>query len=568
MARIVAIDIKNFRGISDLTWLPQAGINCLIGPGDSGKSTILEAIDWCLGARRSIKACDADFFGMNVEVEIAIEIAIGDLDASLLNLEQYGLFLRGFNSETRQIEDEPADGLETVLSLKLTVGNDLEPVWKLVSDRAADQGVSRSLSWADRMRIAPSRIGSYSAYHLGWQHGSVLTRLSDETAVSPEAFAAASRSARESFGDSVGEQLTETLGIVKESADRLGVECGDHVRALLDAHSVSLSGGTISLHNEQGVPLRSLGSGSSRLLVAGLQHSLARRKSIALVDEVEFGLEPHRISRLLTALGSKEATPKLQVFMTTHSPVVLRELSSQQMHVVRCNDGRHVVLAAGETDGVQGALRSSSEAFLGSRVLVCEGATEVGLIRGLDLFRDDNRKATLGSLGTVPIDACGVSRIYGPASSIAKLGYPVGVLRDDDQPPKADEEEPFLESGGVLFKWSAGKAIEDELFSCVSDELVATLVRFAMGVRGDDLVAEHLRTASGGPVSLETWLDEIDETKRTVVARAAKSGAWFKRISVMEAATRNHIAPDLANIDARFAGVITGIYKWAGVEDA
>jgi hypothetical protein len=46
-----------------------------------------------------------------------------------------------------------------------------------------------------------------------------------------------------------------------------------------------------------------------------------------LVDELEHGLEPHRIIRFLGSLGAKEVEPPLQVFMTTHSPVALRDLS-------------------------------------------------------------------------------------------------------------------------------------------------------------------------------------------------------------------------------------------------
>ena len=38
MARIRKIEIANFRGIQLLAWCPTPGINCLIGPGDSGKS--------------------------------------------------------------------------------------------------------------------------------------------------------------------------------------------------------------------------------------------------------------------------------------------------------------------------------------------------------------------------------------------------------------------------------------------------------------------------------------------------------------------------------------------------
>ncbi|MCR1572651.1 MULTISPECIES: AAA family ATPase [Stenotrophomonas] len=54
MPRIRHIAIRNFRSIHSLDWSPSAGVNCLVGPGDSGKSTILDAIDLCLGVRRSV----------------------------------------------------------------------------------------------------------------------------------------------------------------------------------------------------------------------------------------------------------------------------------------------------------------------------------------------------------------------------------------------------------------------------------------------------------------------------------------------------------------------------------
>lgn len=64
MARIRRIEIANFRGIQRLAWCPAPGINCLIGPGDSGKSTVSDAIDLCLGARHNVQFSDADYRSM------------------------------------------------------------------------------------------------------------------------------------------------------------------------------------------------------------------------------------------------------------------------------------------------------------------------------------------------------------------------------------------------------------------------------------------------------------------------------------------------------------------------
>jgi len=79
MARIRRLEIRNFRSIKILDWAPSAGINCLIGPGDSGKSTILDAIDLCLGARRNVSIADTDFYGLVVTESIVVAVTLGGL---------------------------------------------------------------------------------------------------------------------------------------------------------------------------------------------------------------------------------------------------------------------------------------------------------------------------------------------------------------------------------------------------------------------------------------------------------------------------------------------------------
>lgn len=375
MPRIRKIEIKHFRGIQELTWFPAAGINCLIGPGDSGKSTILDAIDFCLAARRNIQFADADFYQLDVETPITISVTLGELNESLKNFDAYGMYLRSFDAQSCSIEDEPENDAETVLTVRLTVASDLEPSWSLVSERAAAQGMTRNLSWGDRVRLAPMRIGVMAEYHLGWRRGSVLNRVSEERVDASVALAKAARDARSAFGDEAQDQLGETLSIVATTAKELGIPIGESVKALLDTHSVSFSGGTISLHDEVGVPLRGLGTGSTRLLIGGLQRKAAAQSTIILIDELEYGLEPHRIIRLLGSLGAKEMRPPLQVFMTTHSPVALRELAGSQLFVTRPASEKHDVLIVGTSNDIQSTIRLYPDAFLASSVVVCEGAS-------------------------------------------------------------------------------------------------------------------------------------------------------------------------------------------------
>jgi hypothetical protein len=67
-------------------------VNDLINNADSGKSTILDAIDLVLGARRSYSFNDADFYQLDTSSPLTITVTIGELDDELKNVERYGFF--------------------------------------------------------------------------------------------------------------------------------------------------------------------------------------------------------------------------------------------------------------------------------------------------------------------------------------------------------------------------------------------------------------------------------------------------------------------------------------------
>jgi hypothetical protein len=491
VARIRRLEIYNFRSIQSLTWTPAAGMNCLVGPCDSGKSSILDAIDLCLGARRNVTYYDTDFHRLDVAQPIQIVVTLGDLPETPLNLEAYGEFLRGFDQATGRVEDEPRAAIETVLTLRLIVNADLEGTWSLYSERAEQQGLDRWLSWKERLLLAPARIGSYANNNLSWNRGSVLNRLTEERIDLGAELANAARDARTRFGEQAATQLAETLRIVTETAHDLGVPVGASAKALLDTHSVSIGDGAISLHNEFGIPLRSLGTGSSRLLIAGLQRMAAEAATIALIDEVEYGLEPHRLARLLDSLGAKDVSEPLQVFMTSHSPVALRELSGNQVFVVRPAADHHSVHVVGTADDVQGTLRSDPEAFLAKSLVVCEGASEVGLARGLDQFWTSQNRSSFFALGGAYVDTRGSNpdRAYSRGAALLKLGYRVLVIVDADRPPTPAIVAMFHAAGGQSLTWREDRALESELFHSLSDAAIMALIEKAIEVVGRELVS-------------------------------------------------------------------------------
>jgi putative AbiEii toxin of type IV toxin-antitoxin system/OLD-like protein len=564
VARVRFIDIRNFRSLRAFTWLPAPGVNCLIGPGDVGKSSVLDAIDFCLGARRNLTFSDADFHCLNVTEPISISIALGELDDGLKSMEAYGNYLRSFDSSSGKIDDEPENGAETVLTLNLTVKSDLEPMWTLFSERAETQGQARYLTWGDRIRLCPTRIGAFAESDLAWRRGSVLTKLSDEKAEMSGALADAARQARIAFGDLAERQLAGTLDIVGNTAQDLGIDIGKHPKALLDAHSVSFSGGTIALHNAEGIPLRGLGTGSARLLVAGLQRKAAKKASVILIDEVEHGLEPHRLIRLLHSIGSKEVPPPLQAFLTTHSPVVVRELSADQLTVLRQSKGGHRVINVGSKADIQGTIRAFPEAFLASSIIVCEGASEVGLIRGLDQFRASEGEISMAAIGISLVDANGCDNIYKRANAFRNLGYRTAVLRDDDKQPSKLVEGMFVSVSRPVFKWRAGRALEDELFTCLPDAAVTKLLEYAVELHGEALVDDHIKSVSSGKIALTACRAGVTPDIRAHLAKACatRSMPWFKSVSAMEHCGREIVGPALAASEASFQAIIESIFCW------
>lgn len=572
MARIRKIEIRNFRSIRSLDWVPSAGINCLIGPGDSGKSTILDAIDLCLGARRSVSIGDTDFFGLDVTQPISVTLTIGALPDALKNIDTYGDYLRAFDAATGQIEEEPRQGLEIVLTLSLTIASDLEPMWTLVSQRAQQRGLERSIAWKDRVGIAPARLGSYANSNLSWTRGSVLNRLSEERANLGAELARAAREARTNFGNQADTQFSQALRAVTETATSLGIPIGATAKALLDAHAVSISDGAIALHNENGVPLRSLGTGSSRLLIAGLQRVAADSASIILVDELEYGLEPHRLIRLLNSLGAKENVPQLQVFMTTHSPVAVRELNGKQLFVVRSTAGGHQVREVGIANDVQSTIRLDPEAFLARTVIVCEGASEVGFVRGLDEYRVVQGQPSLLASGVAYVNVGGgePDKCFVRGSALLSLGYRVIVLVDSDKPPTPITVSSFVAAGGQFIAWRPDRAIEDEIFMSLDDAAINLLLQRAIELTEDGIVDAHIQTQSQGQATLnsvfaEGVTDGYSAATRSLLGLASRKGrnGWFKSVTKFEGVARDIVGPNLNSAEPGFKALVDNLFRWA-----
>lgn len=571
MAQIRQIHIKNFRTIRELIWNPQPGLNCLIGPGDSGKSTIIDAIDISLGARRSFAFSDADFFRLDTSNPIEIFVTLGDLEDQLKNIELYGHFLRGFNHANGQVLDEPHHIAETVLTIKLRVCEDLEPDWQLYSERATAEGIEKRLNWKHREQISPARLGATGRQHLAWGNNSILNKLSDEQLDVSAILAALSRQTRTNFAQQSLPELNGVLTQVKNIADKLGVSIGQ-LQARLDVDGVSLSKGAIGLHNEDNSPLRQLGTGSTRLLISGLQQSI-NSSNVLLVDEAEYGLEPFRITRLLNELGSKETNPTKQVFITTHSPYVLRELSAHQLKVLRraalpqpgqLATPSHYVYTLGKSEQEQATLRACAEAFFSRKVIVCEGKTEIGLIRGIDLYSQEQGSNSIHAHGVCCADGNGDS-MFDRAKVFASLGYPTILFKDSDitLPQHLAAAEDARQFGISIIEWGNTLSTEGALFSYCPTNCIPDLLNIAAEWKGEDSVDQHIKNFSNDRYNLQSCRNHFDEGMRQILSTAAGKKSWYKDITPAEKVAKQIICPLYGSFGAPLTSVLNNLFQWA-----
>ena len=543
--RIRLVEIENFRGIDSMTWPVRDGMNCLVGPGDSTTTTILDAIELALNPRSYLFADDSDFYHLNVENRICITVTIGDLPADFLTETKYGLHLRGWNAAEKALDDEPGDGLESVLSIRVVIDKSLEARWGLYNKRIAQSASDPPvIRYKDMRQLATSRLGPFAERHLSWGRQSVLSQIEESGENVNLRLAEASRAARQAFKSPDQDVFTDTAAKVQELGKAFSVPVADKYRAELDIQSVSINTGGIALHDGE-LPLRRLGTGSSRLLVSALQHEAASGSHIALIDEVEHGLEPHRIARLLKFLKSARETEgkarKPQIFTTTHSPVVVCELSASDIQVVQARAGKttvkSVAAAIPDADTAQRHLRTSPEAFLARRILVGEGKTEAGLVRGLDAFWTDSKMPSFAFQGVVPINGGGKDSGPQIAESLLDLGYCVALLLDSDEEPNPDILARVKAKGGVVIQWDGNCSTEERIFRDVPWQTVIDLIRYATSVSAEQSVLHTINIILGrqglqelDDLALPQSLDDVQH--RTAFGKAAKTKdkSWFKRI--------------------------------------
>ncbi|MEL7111195.1 MAG: AAA family ATPase [Pseudomonadota bacterium] len=485
--KISRLSIKHFRGISgaELNFPDHA---VLIGDNNTGKSTILEAINLAMGPdrlNRKPPIDEHDFYEGRYLSEPAPDAEVGEGDAqpeadaggagepseahtirietvvTQLNEEQIARFQEYIEAWNR--DDQTFIGIDEVDLIDETP---TEPALRILfvgrydpeeDDFDGQTYFARSLEETPErpkkftkidkqvcgfLYLRALRTGSRA---LSLEHGSLLDIILRLKELRPQMWEDTIQTlgeidvaSQEDLGISgVLETLNKSLAnyVPKEwgAAPRLKVSSltRDHLRKVITAFMSTGEG-------DHSAPFYRQGTGTINMLVLALLSQIAEDKQNVMfaMEEPETAIPPYAQKRIVHELRKLSA----QSLVTSHSPYVLEEFAlDETVALTRDEDGALVQNAIDLPDAVKPKTYRREfrtrfcEGLLGRRVLITEGQTEADAMptvaRRLNEL-DPETYASFEALGLTVVDAGSDSKIAPLATFYAGLGKTVYGLCD------------------------------------------------------------------------------------------------------------------------------------------
>jgi putative ATP-dependent endonuclease of the OLD family len=467
--RIAKVSIRNFRGIKTCDLLLPAHA-VLIGDNNVGKSTILEAIDLCLGPDRLGRqppVDEHDFFlgdyakpalAGNGDVEgaaapaeadapqIQVEVTVTDLSED--QQDHFGDHLEWWDYAlaelyTGAVEDLDEANVSPAIRVTFIGQYDEDEddftgrtvfTRSLVEDERPASFSKRDKHVCGFLYLRTLRTGSRA---LSLEHGSLLDlilrlkelrpRMWEETIGHLRELDVAADPALGLSGilESVNKSLKKYVPREWGSDPHLRVSnlTREHLRKVITAFIATGDG-------DHAAPYYRQGTGTINMLVLALLSQIAEDKQnvIFAMEEVETAIPPYAQKRIVNELRKLSA----QSIVTSHSPYVLEEFEIDQTLILsRSAEGTLAKATVTLPEGVklkryrQEFRQRFCDGLLASRVLVVEGATEASaytaVARRLAEF-DPANYASLEKLGICVIDAGGQSAVATLAKLYRNLG--------------------------------------------------------------------------------------------------------------------------------------------------
>lgn len=573
-AHICKITIQRFRGIHSLQWLPAAGMNVLLGGGDVGKTTVLDAIALLLSPSNTAVISEADYWARDSAQEFVIEAVMALPEATGIGSQHTFAWPWDWNGKDAVAPsaggegDLPSPG-EPVYRVRVRGTTELELAWEVVQPNEELDHFSTAV----RRRIGLVRMSAdeRNDRDLRLVYGSALDRLLADNALR-------ARIGKKVAGLTLHDSLNEKG---KEAIESLDVRMASAALpsqlklGLATSQGLSLGAliGLMATKNGVALPLSSWGAGTRRMAALEIASSTDKEASVTLIDEIERGLEPYRLRKLINILAGQHG----QTFLTTHSPVAIS--SAEDAHLWYLDSQGSIGMLPREKIGPQ--QKRDPETFLARVAVIAEGPTEVGFLQYL------LEKAFEGNPldhGVRVCDGQGNGATLDLLETLASSGLLFAGLADDEGTAPERWKNLKDKLRGRLHQWPKG-CTEDHVIGAVPEANLLELLRDAEGaLDGNRLrtLAERLGLQDKSTEAIDAALEASGKTWRALIIAAAsgsKDGApagqekawkkhsqqWFKSIVGGQELAKKMVALGAwANIQPQLLPLINAVMAAVG----
>lgn len=519
-AHIRKLTIQRFRGIHSLTWLPAEGMNVILGGGDVGKTTILEAIALLLSPSNTAVLSEADYWARDNAQEFVIEAVMTLPDTTGIGSQSTFAWPWAWDGQnaippSADEEGDLAAPGEPVYRVRVRGTAELELAWEVMQPNEE----LAHFSSAVRRRIGSVRMSAdeRNDRDLRLVYGSALDRLLADSALR-------ARIGKEVAGLDLHDSLNDKGKKAIESLDArmAGAALPSNLKlGLTTSQGLSIGAliGLVATENDVALPLSSWGAGTRRMSALEIASSTDKEASITLIDEIERGLEPYRLRKLIKILAGQHG----QIFLTTHSPIAIS--CAEDAHLWYLDSAGSIGALPRDKIGPQ--QKRDPKTFLARVAVIAEGPTEVGFLQYL---LERAFKGNPLDYGVRVCDGQGNGATLDLLETLASSGLLFAGLADDEGTAPERWKKLKDKLKGRLHQWPKG-CTEDHVIGAVPEENLLALLRDAEGeVDGYRLrtLAERLGLQDKSVETIDAALKASGKTWRTLIIAAAsgsKDGA-------------------------------------------
>lgn len=295
----------------------------------------------------------------------------------------------------------------------------------------------------------------------------------------------------------------------------------------------------ISLTDDSQVPINKRGSGVRRLILLNFFRAQAEKRLessespgiIYAIEEPETGQHPCNQEMLFSSLRELSEQPGCQVMITTHTPVLVRNLPLTSLKYIKyMADGRRQVMAGTDETYKQiaatlGVIPDNNVRFF----IGVEGINDIEFLRNISKVLHDagenvldlNSLESAGELIFIPL---GGSSLTVWTHRLSHLNKPEFHLFDrDEQPSRRSRHQDVVDDMNQRERVRAMLTSKREMENYLSPDAIHAALGVTVEVNDfsdvPDLVAEQVHLASGSPTP---WDSMDPEKKRRKVSKAKK----------------------------------------------